>query len=125
MFSVFFNPFFLEKNTSELFSLHHAISPFSELHKNNFLYLLWYSNPRVKKCIPSLFSQSVVGRFTPKWQCTRQTKPLPHKLCRLTSSLCGLHALLVQHLYSEFFQHMVWYGPTSETVWMQRRQKNG
>jgi len=23
-----------------------------------------------------------------------------------------------------FFQYMVWYGPTSETAWMQRRQKN-
>ena len=35
-------------------------------------------------------------------------------------------ALLVQHLYrpSVFFQHMFWYGPTSETDWMQRRQKN-
>jgi len=34
-----------------------------------------------------------------------------------------VHALLVQHLYSVFFQYMVWYGPTSETAWMQRRQK--
>jgi len=30
-----------------------------------------------------------------------------------TAFLCGV-----------FFQHMVWYGPTSETAWMQRRQKN-
>ena len=37
-----------------------------------------------------------------------------------------VHALLVQHPYrpSVFFQHMVWYAPTSETAWMQRRQKN-
>jgi len=48
-------------------------------------------------------------------------KPLPHKLCRFTSSL---HALLVQHLYSEFFQYMIWHGPTSETAWMQRKQTN-
>ena len=34
-----------------------------------------------------------------------------------------VHALLVQHLYSAFFQHMVWYGPTSEIALMQRRQK--
>jgi len=27
-----------------------------------------------------------------------------------------MHALLVQHLYSEFFQLMVWYGPTSEAA---------
>jgi len=59
-----------EKNTkthSELFLLHHAISPFSELHNNNLHYLLWHSNLRVKKCTPSLSSQSVVGQFTPKW----------------------------------------------------------
>ena len=49
---------------------------------------------------------------------------LPHKLCRFTPNLCNLHALLFQHLYSEFFQHTVWNGPTSKTVWMQRRQKN-
>ena len=35
-----------------------------------------------------------------------------------------LHDLLVQHLYGVFFQYMVWYGPTSETALMQRRQKN-
>jgi len=35
-----------------------------------------------------------------------------------------VHALLVQHLLHVFFQHMVWYAPTSESVWMQRRQKN-
>jgi len=56
-----------QKHYSELFLLHHAISPFSELHNNNFLYLLWHSNLRVKKCTPSLFSQSVVGQFTTKW----------------------------------------------------------
>jgi len=50
---------FLKKNTqkphSELLLLHHAISPFSELHNNESLYLLWHSNLRVKKCTPSLF----------------------------------------------------------------------
>jgi len=34
-----------------------------------------------------------------------------------------VHALLVQHLYSVLFQHTIWYGPISETAWMQRRQK--
>jgi len=51
---------FLEKSPkpySELFLLHHAVSPFLELHNNSFLYLLWHSNVRVKKCTPSLFSQ--------------------------------------------------------------------
>jgi len=74
-FSLFFNKkqdfvLFLTKTDkphSELFLLHHAISLFSVLHNNNLLYLLWHSKLRVKKCTPSLFSQSIVGQFTPKW----------------------------------------------------------
>ena len=73
---------------------------------------------RVKKCTPSLLSQCC-------WSINMHTadkeKPLPHKLCRFTSSL---HALLVQHFLVNFFNIMVWYGPTSETAWMQRKQKN-
>jgi len=89
--------FFL-KNTqnphSELFLLHLAISPFSELHNNNLLYLILHSNLRVNKCLPSLFSQSVVGQLTPNWQRLARTrranreKPFPHKLCSFMSSLC-------------------------------------
>jgi len=44
-----------QKPHSELFLLHHAISPFSELRNNNLLYLLWHSNLRVKKCIHFCF----------------------------------------------------------------------
>ena len=33
-----------------------------------------------------------------------------------------VYDLLVQHLYSAFFQHMVCYGPTSKTDLIQRRQ---
>jgi len=50
------NKFLLfKKNTkthSVLFTLHHVISPFSELHNNNLLqaYLLWHSKVRVMKC---------------------------------------------------------------------------
>jgi len=51
------------KPHSELFLLHHPISPFSEVH--NRLYILWHSKLRVKKCTPSLFSQSIVGQFAP------------------------------------------------------------
>ena len=50
-------------------------------------------------------------------------KPLPHKPCSFTSSLCRRPAI-VQHLYNVILQYMVWYFPTSETAWMQRRQKN-
>jgi len=35
-----------------------------------------------------------------------------------------MYALLVQHVYSVFCQHTVWYCPTSEIVWMQKMQKN-
>jgi len=80
MFFLFvFNPLFLKKRFlfffrkkqtktySELFLLNHAVSPYSELDNHNFLYLLWHSNVRVKKCTPSSFSQNVVGQFTLKW----------------------------------------------------------
>jgi len=50
-------------------------------------------------------------------------KPLPHNLCSFTSSLCTCPASSASTVNSVFFQHMVWYGPTSETAWMQRRQK--
>jgi len=68
-FKARFCSFFKEngKKHSELFLLHHAISPFSELHNSNLLYLLSHSKLRVKKCTPSLFLQSVVGQFTPMW----------------------------------------------------------
>jgi len=46
-----------------------------------------------------------------------------HTNSAVTRQVC-IDALLVQHLYSVFFKYMVWYGPTSETAWMQRRQKN-
>ena len=53
---------------------------------------------------------------------SKQRKVTPHKLCSFTSSY--LHALIVQYLYNVFVQCMVWHGPTPETAWMQRRQKN-
>jgi len=51
-FFVFFQKsrFFLKKTDkkhSELFLLHCAISPFSELHNNDMLDLLWHSKVRV------------------------------------------------------------------------------
>jgi len=57
----------IEKTHSELFLLHHATSPSLELHNTNLLYQSWHSKLGVKKCTPSLFSQSVVGQLTPKW----------------------------------------------------------
>ena len=55
-----------QKPHFQLFLLHHVISPFAELHDNN-LYLLLHTKLRVKKCTPSLLSQSVVGQCAPKW----------------------------------------------------------
>jgi len=82
--------FFSKKNSkthSELFLLHHAISPFLELHNNNLLYLLWHSNLRVKN-VPHLCFRKVL------------------LINAFTSSLCT--CLLVQELYSAFFQHVDW-----------------
>jgi len=54
--------------------------------------------------------------------CAQQTeeKPLPHNFSSFMSSLCRLP---VQHLWSVFC-NMICYGPTSETGWVLKRQKN-
>jgi len=92
-----------EKSHSELFLFHHAISLFSELHNNNFLYLLWHSKLKVKKRPPSLFLQSVVGQFTSKW-CIKlgkhaHSKQKNHSHTNSAASRhVYVHTLLVQHL---------------------------
>ena len=102
-----------QKPHSELFLLHHAISPFSELHSNNLLCLLWRSKLRVKKCTPSLFLQSVVGWFTQKvvrlgeHAHSKQKKTIPTWTQQFHVKF--VHVLLVQHFRSVFFQHVVWY----------------
>ena len=61
------------------------------------------------------------------WQeCAQQTEKSNSHTNSAVSRQVYVHDLLVQHLYrpSVFFQHMFWYGPKSETAWMQRRQKN-
>jgi len=104
------------------------MSPFSEFDNNNLLYLLWHSNLGANKCTQSLFSQSVVGQIHSrvvrlgKHAHSKQRKTTPTQTAVIRQVY--VDALLVQHLYNVFFQHMVWYGPTSETAWMQRRQKN-
>jgi len=112
------NRFLLFKNTqkphSVLLTLHHATSPFSELHNNNLLHLLWNLKLRVKRCTPSLFSQSVVGKFSPKWygltsmRTASREKPLTHKLCSFTSSLCTCSArsASIERIFSAY--HLVW-----------------
>ena len=92
------------------------------------LYLLWHSKLRVKKCTPLWFrnvllvSSLLIGKA---WQaCAQQTEKNHSHTNSAVSRQVYVHALLVQHLWSVFFQYMIWYGPTSETVWMQRRQKN-
>ena len=45
-----------------------------------------------------------------------------HTICAVSRQVY-VHDLLVQHLYSAFFQYMVCYGPISKTGLMQRRQK--
>jgi len=112
-----------------VFFKHHAISLISELHSNNLLYLLWHSKVREKKCSPFLFSQSIVGQFTPskvvrlaKHAHSKHRKATPTQPMQFHNQVY-VHALVVQHLLNIFFQHMVWYSLTSETAWMKRRQK--
>jgi len=57
-------------------------------------------------------------------ECAQQTKKSYSHTNSAVSRQVYVHALLVQHLYSVFFQHMFWCGPTSETASMQRRQEN-
>jgi len=58
-------------------------------------------------------------------ECVQQAeKSHSHTNPHVASSQVYIHGLLVQHLCSVFFQNMVWYGPTSQTAWMQRNQKN-
>jgi len=59
------------------------------------------------------------------WQeCAQQTEKIHSHTNSAVSRQVYVHALLVQHLCIVIFQYMVWYGPTSETGWIQRRQKN-
>ena len=58
------------------------------------------------------------------WQeCEQETEKSHSHINSTVSRKVHVHALLVQRLYGVFFQYMVWYGPTAETAWMQRRQK--
>ena len=62
------------------------------------------------------------------WQeCAQQTEKSHSRTNSAVSRRRQVYvdALLVQHLYSVFFQHVVWYDPTSQTASMQRRQKIG
>jgi len=83
---------------------------------------------RVKKCTPSFFSKVLLVNSLQSgkaWQeCAQQTEKSHYHTASAVSRQVYVHALLFQHLYSVFFQYMVWYVPTSELVWMQRRQKN-
>jgi len=46
---------------------------------------------------------------------SKQRKTTPSQTLAV-SRQAYVHAFLVQHLYGAFFQHMIWYGPTSETA---------
>ena len=80
-----------------LFLLHHAISPFLELHNNNLLYQFWHLKLRVKnvphfcfrKCCWSIHSKVV---RLDKHTHSKQKKVTTTKLCSFTSSLCACPA---------------------------------
>jgi len=67
---------------------------------------------------------SICSRVIRLWQeCAQQTEKSYSHTNSAVSRQVYVHALLVQHLYSVFFQYMVCHGPTSETASMQGRQK--
>ena len=108
-----------EKPHSELFLFHHAISLFSELH-NNLLYLLchqhwgWSNVPHLWFCNVLLVSSLLNDKA---WQaCAYQTQKNHYHTNSAVSHQVYVHALLVQHLQSVFFQYMIWYVPKSEKV---------
>ena len=105
-----------KKNTkphSELFLLHHAASPFAELHNINLLYLLWHSNLRIKECAPSFFRKVLlVNSFQSDkaWQeCAQQTEKSHSHTNSAVSRQVYIHALLFQHLYTVYFFN-IWFG---------------
>jgi len=53
---------------------------------------------------------------------SKQRKAISHTNSAVSRQVY-VHALLVQHPYSVFFQYMVWYGPTSETTYRRVVQK--
>jgi len=90
-----------------LFLLHHAVSPFSELHNNNLLYLLWHSNLRVKNvsrlCFRKVLLVSSLQSCKACQERAQQTvKCHFHTNCAISRQVY-VHALLVQHLYSAVF----------------------
>ena len=95
------------KAHSDLFLLHHTISPFSELHNNILLYQLWHSNLRVKKRTPYLFAQMLLVnplQSCNAWQaCAQQTEKNHSHTNSAVSRQVYVHALLVQHLYSRWW----------------------
>ena len=116
-----------QKPLSVLFTLHHVILPFSELHNNN-LYLSWHSELRIKN-VPHLSFRKMLFvsslQSGKAWQaCAQQREQSYSHRNSAISRQVYAHTLLVQHLYSVLFQHIVWCGSTTRTAWMQRRQKN-
>jgi len=72
------------------------------------------------QCCWSVHSTTVVALG--KHARSVQRKATPAQTPTVSCQVC-VHVLLVQHLYSVFFQLSVWYGPTSEPGWVQRRHK--
>jgi len=85
----FFFSFFWKKHKphSEVFLLHHAISPFSELHNYNLLYLLWDSNFRVKMHSIFFFAKCCWS-ILESMRSTNKEKPIPRKLQFHVKCIC-------------------------------------
>jgi len=54
---------------------------------------------------------------------SKQRKATPTQTLQFHVKLSARSASSGSTVYSVFFQHIVWYGPTSETAWMQKAEK--
>ena len=75
-------------------------------------------------CFRKVLLVSIVQSDKAWQECAQQTEKSYSHTKPAVSRQVYVHALLVQHLYSVFFQYMVWHVPALETASMQRRQKN-
>jgi len=75
-------------------------------------------------CVSAVLLVNLLQSYKVWQECAQQTEKSYSHTKAAVSRQVYVHAPLVQHLYSAFFEYMVWYGPTSETASMQKRQKN-
>jgi len=123
--------FSLKKHENPIMNCFHCIMQYRHLQNYTIItcysyygILIWGSRnvPNLWFCkvlLVNLLQSDKAGQ-----ECAQQTEKSYSHTKSAVSRQIYVHALLVQHLFSVFFQYIVWHGPTSETASMQRRQIN-